>query len=65
MSVVITNISHHDGSIAISDYVVRINDGPVIAKFSHWRKDGLATCLRLAADAVEASGDKNPFAEER
>lgn len=55
MSVVITNVSDHDGSVYISEYVVRINNDPVIARFSHWRRDGLATCLRLAADAVEAA----------
>jgi hypothetical protein len=65
MSVVITNVSKHDGSIGISDYVVRINDGPIIARFEHWRSAGLAECLRLAADAVERSGHPNPFEERR
>lgn len=63
MSVIITNVSAHDGSIGISDYIVRINDEPVIARFEHWRHEGLATCLRKAADAVEASGHPNPFAK--
>jgi len=62
MSVIITNISDHDGSAKISRYSVRINDGPVIATFVHWRPDGLAKCLRNAADAVEKSGHVNPFA---
>lgn len=55
MSVIITNISDHDGSTEISDYVVRINADRPIARFKHWRRDGLATCLRLAADAVESA----------
>lgn len=62
MSVIITNVSPHDGSSEISDYVVRINGAPAIASFQHWRKDGLAECLRRAADVVEASGHQNPFA---
>lgn len=62
MSVIITNISDHDGSVGLSEYVVRINSGPVIARFEHHRSAGLAKCLRLAADAVEASGHPNPFA---
>lgn len=61
MSVIITNISGHDGSSFISRYVVRINDKR-IAEFEHFRHEGLATCLRKAADAVEASDDPNPYA---
>lgn len=61
MSIIITNVSGHDGGKEISRYVVRINNGPVIAQFEHWRPDGLATCLRLAADAVDRADlqDKN------
>lgn len=59
-----SNVSDHDGSTLISEYTVQINNGPVIAEFAHWRKDGLAACLRLAADAVEASGHPNPFATD-
>ena len=62
MSVVITNVSDHDGSERLSAYVVRINDGPILGRFEHFRPHGLAECLRLAADAVEAQGSPNPFA---
>ena len=55
MSVVITNVSDHNGDTEISDYVVRINCDPPIATFEHWRRDGLAECLRRAADAVDAA----------
>lgn len=62
MSVVITNVSDHDGSDRISEYVVRINNGPVLGRFKHWRANGLAECLRLAADAVDEAQHPNPYA---
>lgn len=62
MSVIITNVSDHDGSNKISRYTVRINNQPFIAAFQHWRHEGLAACLRAAADAVENAGHPNPFA---
>lgn len=62
MSVVITNVSDHDGSDRISEYVVRINNGPVLGRFEHWRANGLAECLRLAADAVDEAQHPNPYA---
>ena len=65
MSVIITNVSDHDGDDRISQYVVRINNGPVIASFEHWRANGLAECLRIAADAVEATDSPNPFARRQ
>lgn len=65
MSVVITNVSDHDGADEISAYTVRINNGPIIARFMHWRSDGLAKCLRLAASAVDVSGHPNPFARRQ
>lgn len=55
MSVIITNVSSHDGSDLVSEYIVRINRGPVLGRFKHWRHEGLAKCLRLAADAVDAA----------
>lgn len=58
MSVVITNVSDHDGSDRLSEYVVRINNGPVLGRFEHWRANGLAECLRLAAD--EGVAGSNP-----
>jgi len=65
MSIIITNVSDHDGSTEISEYVVRVNSGPEIARFKHWRHEGLAMCLRLAGDAVKASGNPNPFERGR
>lgn len=55
MSVVITNISRHGDMQGLNQYVVRINNDPVIARFDHVRSDGLAACLRRAADAVDAA----------
>lgn len=65
MSVVITNISKHDDAHGLNQYVVRINLGPPLAYFSHTRSDGLATCLRRAADAldIQAAGEMEAFAE--
>lgn len=53
MSVVISNLSafHHDFP---GMYEVCINDER-IALFDHVPSDGLAECLRLAAEAVEKS----------
>jgi hypothetical protein len=62
VSVVITNVSDHDGSDRLSEYVVRINNGPVLGRFKHWRANGLAECLRLAADAVDEAQHPNPYA---
>jgi hypothetical protein len=53
MSVVINNISRHGDLRGLNQYQVRINNDPVIARFSDVRTEGLATCLRKAADAVE------------
>lgn len=36
-------------------YEVGINHHPAIATFLHRRSDGLAACLRAAADAVDES----------
>tara|TARA_R100000365_G_C2748614_1_gene80763 strand:- start:11039 stop:11263 length:225 start_codon:yes stop_codon:yes gene_type:complete len=54
MAVIIQNISSHDDMIGSNDYVVRINN-QTIAYFGHVRSEGLATCLRKAADAVDAA----------
>lgn len=40
------------------NYEVGINQTP-FATFTHRREDGLATCLRKAADAIEREGVKN------
>lgn len=55
MAIIIRNMSEHDGSEHLSVYTVRINNDPVIATFGHFRPDGLAECLRLAAMAVDAA----------
>jgi hypothetical protein len=55
MSVLINNISRHNDLRGLNQYEVRINNDPVIARFSHVRSDGLAECLRKAADAVDAA----------
>lgn len=54
MSIVITNVSDHDDMEGVNSYVVRVNAGPVLARFEHVRKEGLAVCLRRAAEAVDA-----------
>lgn len=41
-----------DDPMGERSYTVGINN-EVIATFKHTRRDGLATCLRKAADAVE------------
>lgn len=55
MSIVIINVSPDDApDIGANQYEVRIN-GRVICQFEHDRApDGLAACLRDAADAVDA-----------
>lgn len=55
MSVVITNVSLHYDWQGVNQYVVRINHDPVIAHFDHVRSEGLAECLRRAAEAVDAA----------
>ena len=52
MSVVISNTSTHDDLEGENSYEVRIG-GRLIAGFSHVRRDGLADCLRRAAEAVD------------
>lgn len=51
--IAIVNIGPHTRDTGgLRSYEVRIN-GRVIATFKHYRCDGLATCLRLAALAVQ------------
>lgn len=52
MSVIITNIDKHPRETGPHEYVVKINSATV-ACFTHNREDGLATCLRRAANAVQ------------
>lgn len=60
MSIIITNITSDSGWP--DRYILRINQN-VICEFIHIRKhDGLAQCLRDAADAVDTvrnSSDRN------
>lgn len=52
--IAIVNVSDKGTSLkGTNHYEVRINE-KVITKFSHERIQGLAKCLRDAADAVEA-----------
>ena len=60
MSVVITNVSEHFDVEGLNQYIVRINNKPIIAEFEHVRSDGLAVCLRKAADAVETAESGQP-----
>lgn len=57
MGILIHNISG-DGTpdYMPHDYVLRVNS-KVIVRFQHVRCDGLAECLRAAADAVDAAGE--------
>jgi hypothetical protein len=53
VSVIITNISDRGTpNNAFHEYVVKINH-EVITRFIHKRNEGLAECLRRAADAVD------------
>ena len=55
MSIIITNISDDQMTTGVQNYVLRINK-KVICYFKHNRSyNGLAECLRDAADAVDAS----------
>lgn len=62
MSIIIDNVSEHDELDGVNSYTVRVGrDRPVIAAFNHVRSEGLATCLRRAADAVDrALGKEQP-----
>ena len=53
MAVVIVNETGGDG---VCRYRVQINSAAPLAHFEHNRPDGLAICLRKAAEAVEAAG---------
>lgn len=52
MSVIISNVSEHNDLEGENAYTIRFNDDPVLATFSHIRKEGLAALLRRAADAI-------------
>lgn len=59
MSVTITNVGPYDGDPGGErNYEVRIS-GKLLAEFKHRRDDGLATCLRKAADAVEENRNRS------
>ena len=50
--IAIVNIDKRKRKTGLHIYEVRINHD-VICRFTHKREDGLATCLRLASEAVE------------
>ena len=50
--IAIVNIDKNPRKTGLHDYEVRINHD-VICRFAHKRENGLATCLRLASEAVE------------
>ena len=59
MSVTINNVSERPSEDGVNYYEVTI--GPqVIASFAHIRSDGLASCLRRAAAAVERATSHHP-----
>jgi len=56
VAVIIRNLGGNlDGTC---NYEVRVNED-VIATFAHNRPDGLATCLRIAANAVDRQREKD------
>lgn len=58
MSIIISNVTRGDklyDNSAEHDYEVRINHKHIV-DFSHRRNEGLAVCLRRAADAIDAQG---------
>ena len=50
--IAIVNISEDLRPVGLHKYQVRINRN-IIAEFTHHREEGLSTCLRKAADAVD------------
>lgn len=65
MPVIIENFSSPEKpDDQLHSYRLRINSQQ-IARFKHRRNEGLAECLRRAADAVEAAGaDAFPIAKK-
>ncbi len=58
MPIIINNISDDQSPVGVQDYELLINK-KLICTFNHDRShDGLAQCLRDAADAVEALGPR-------
>lgn len=62
MAIVIENVTiDFAGATArgeAHDYMVRINMNAPIASFKHEPTNGLAACLRSAADAIEAAKEE-------
>ena len=54
MALWIQNVSPGRPDDLPHDYVVRVNQGPPMARFQHVRSDGAAACFRAAADALDA-----------
>lgn len=55
--IAIINDGSNESSIGLHHYRVQINK-KLICEFDHIREDGLATCLRKAADAVQEAENK-------
>lgn len=60
LSIIITNDGGNTSPRVEHGYVIRINHD-VITTFKHTREEGLAECLRRAADAVEATEVLKPI----
>lgn len=63
MAIIISNVTEHGlaDENGIADYEVRENGGPALARFRCRRSDdGLAECLRRAAEAVDAARGMQP-----
>ncbi len=56
MGIVVVNISKNYARTGPQDYEVRLNQIK-LAQFTHVSEDGMAQCMRLAAEALEKLGD--------
>lgn len=57
-------INKEGDPLGICKYRVQINN-TLITEFTHNRPDGLATCLRKAADAVDSAEHENKLSKLR
>ena len=57
MSIIIRNVSTHSSPIGVHHYELYINERLIVG-FAHQREEGLAKCLRRAADAVDRESKK-------
>lgn len=63
MSIIITNVTPERGLTGVHEYEIRVNNGPVLARFEHRREEGMGECLRKAWGAYEKN-KWTRFAEE-